>query len=209
MSTDAPVSARTMLAGYASGIFPMAESADDPTLYWVDPRWRGVLPVGGIHVSRSLRRSLRRGGWRATLDGDFRGTVTRCADRAETWINPTLHDLYADLHAMGHAHSVEVWQDGAFAGGVFGISLGRAFFGESMVSARTNGSKLALLWLSVQLGRCGFTLLDTQFLTPHLASLGGTEISRADYRRRLAAALQGEAVLAGPLPDAAALLVRG
>lgn len=201
----ADLTPRDMLAAYAAGVFPMAETASDPTLHWVDPQWRGVLPVGGIHVSRSLRRSLRRGGWSATLNADFRGTVSRCADRRETWINPALHALYAALHDIGHAHSVEVWQDGAFAGGVFGVSLGRAFFGESMVSARTNGSKLALHWLSVQLGHCGFRLLDTQFLTPHLASLGGEDISRTEYRRRLARALQGVAVLEGPLPDAAGL----
>ncbi|AXC48668.1 leucyl/phenylalanyl-tRNA--protein transferase [Paracoccus suum] len=198
-----------LLAGYASGVFPMADRADDPELYWVDPPWRGVLPVGGIHLSRSTRRSLARGGWRATLNADFAGTVKACAARPETWINAPLHRLYAQLHAAGRAHSVEVWQDGALAGGVFGVSLGGAFFGESMFSTRTNGSKLALHWLSVQLQDCGFKLFDTQFLTPHLASLGGVEISRAAYHRRLATAILAEARLAGPLPDAGDLLARG
>lgn len=200
------LTAGQLLSGYASGIFPMSESADDPDLYWVDPPRRGVLPVGGIRVSRSLARALRRGDWHATLNADFAGTVAACADRNETWINAPLTALYAQLHAAGHAHSVEVRQDGVLAGGVFGVSLGRAFFGESMFSARTNGSKLALHWLSIQLAACGFTLFDTQFLTPHLASLGGVEVSRAAYRRRLAEALQGEAVLTGPLPATAPLL---
>lgn len=199
------LSAQRLLAGYAAGIFPMSQAADDPQLYWVDPPHRGVLPVGGIRVSRSLARSLRRGGWRATLNADFAATVARCADRDETWINAPLTALYAELHAAGHAHSLEVWQGEALAGGVFGVSLGGAFFGESMFSTRTDGSKLALHWLSQRLAACGFILFDTQFLTPHLASLGGVEISRAAYRRRLHAALQGAGVLTGPLPDAAAL----
>lgn len=194
-----------LLRAYAAGIFPMAESADDPRLHWIDPPRRGVLPVGRIHASRSLLRSLRRGGWSVSLDREFAAVVDACADREETWINAPLRQLYMELHARGFAHSLEVWQDGALAGGTFGIALGGAWFGESMFSARTDGSKLALIWLSRQLGAGGFQLFDTQFLTPHLASLGGREISREAYQSLLASALSSPASLSASLPDAASL----
>lgn len=181
-----------LLSGYAQGVFPMAESAHDPRLFWFDPPMRGVLPVGGVHASRSLLRDLRRGDWSAHLDGDFNTVVAACADRNETWINAPLARLYHDLHRAGHAHAIEIRHDGRFAGGLFGITLGAAFFGESMMSARTNGSKMALLWASSHLARCGFTLFDTQFLTPHLERMGGIEIPRHLYRRKLASALQGK-----------------
>ncbi|MFV0300559.1 MAG: leucyl/phenylalanyl-tRNA--protein transferase [Paracoccus sp. (in: a-proteobacteria)] len=194
---------RQLLAGYAQGIFPMAASAEDPTLHWFDPLRRGVLPVGGVHASRSLLRDLRGGGWSAHLDGDFDAVVAACAARDETWINAPLADLYHQLHRAGHASALEVRQDGAFAGGIFGVTLGAAFFGESMVSARTNGSKMALIWISSQLARSGFTLFDTQFLTPHLARMGGVEIPRASYRRQLGQALRRSADLTAlPLPSA-------
>lgn len=183
------LTARHLLGAYAQGIFPMALAQDDAELHWFDPPRRGVIPLGGFHASRSLRRRLSRGDWRATLNGDFAATVDACADRDETWINAPLRALYLDLHAAGHAHSLEVWQDGVLAGAVFGVSLGGAFFGESMMSRRTDGSKAALWWLTEHLARCGFALFDTQYLTPHLASLGGIEISRAAYRARLAQAL--------------------
>lgn len=198
--------ARTLLSGYAQGVFPMAASADDPTLHWFDPKRRGVLPIGGIHASRSLRRDLRRGGWSAHLDGDFNAIVAACAERDDTWINTPLKGLYAQLHRAGYAHAIEIRQSGEFAGGLFGITIGGAFFGESMMSARRNGSKMALIWLSSHLARCGFTLFDTQFITPHLASMGGTEITRAAYHRRLERAIQRPASFhAHPLPDAAQL----
>ena len=184
-----------LLAGYAQGIFPMAASAEDPTLHWFDPLRRGVLPVGGVHAARSLLRDLRRGGWTAHLNGDFDAVVAACAARDETWINAPLSALYGQLHQMGHASALEIRHDGAFAGGIFGVSLGAAFFGESMVSARTNGSKMALVWMSSQLARTGFTLFDTQFLTPHLARMGGVEIPRATYRRQLGQALKTSADL--------------
>lgn len=181
----------------------MAESAGDPRLYWFDPPHRGILPVGGVHAARSLTRDLRRGGWSAHLDADFDAVVAACAARDETWINAPLRRLYADLHAAGHAAALEVRHDGAFAGAIFGVTLGAAFFGESMVSARTNGSRMALIWLSSHLARCGFTLFDTQFLTPHLASMGGVEIPRADYLKRLSRALNAQADIHGaPLPSA-------
>lgn len=192
-----------LLTGYARGVFPMAESADDDRLYWFDPPMRGVLPVGGVHVARSLRRDLRRGGWSAHLDGDFATVVAACADRETTWINAPLADLYQALHGAGHAHAIEIRHDGAFAGGLFGVTLGGAFFGESMVSARKNGSRMALWWLSTHLKRCGFTLFDTQFLTPHLARMGGIEIPRKTYHTRLTAALRRKAdIRAAPLPSA-------
>lgn len=192
-----------LLTGYARGVFPMAESADDDRLYWFDPPMRGVLPVGGVHVARSLRRDLRRGGWSAHLDGDFATVVAACADRETTWINAPLADLYQALHGAGHAHAIEIRHDGAFAGGLFGVTLGGAFFGESMVSVRENGSRMALWWLSTHLKRCGFTLFDTQFLTPHLARMGGIEIPRKTYHTRLTAALRRKAdIRAAPLPSA-------
>lgn len=194
-----------LLAGYAVGVFPMATAAWDPQLHWYDPPRRGVLPIGGLHASRSLLRNLKRGGWSATLNADFAATITGCAARDETWINGPLTRLYAQLHRAGHAHSLEVWYEDALVGGLFGVTLGGAFFGESMFSTRTDASKLGLLWLSSQLQRCGFTLLDTQFITPHLATLGGREIPRAEYQRRLEAALPLRVELKGSLPDAHAL----
>lgn len=195
-----------LLNGYARGVFPMAESADDPRLFWFDPPMRGVLPVGGVHASRSLQRELRRGGWSAHIDGDFDMVVRACADRDQTWINAPLARLYHRLHLAGHAHALEIRHDGQFAGGIFGVTLGAAFFGESMVSARSNGSKLALLWTSNQLARCGFTLFDTQFLTPHLARMGGHEIPRHVYRRQLERALRREADFRAVPPLSAAQL---
>lgn len=183
------LSAEHLLTGYANGIFPMAQSADDPQLQWFNPPRRGVLPVGGVHASRSLRRNLRRGGWRAETCGDFGEIVAACADRDVTWISDTLAGLYAQLHATGHAHALAVLHEDRLAGGVFGVTLGSAFFGESMFSRRTDGSKMALVWLSRHLADCGFTLFDTQFLTPHLASLGGIEITREAYQRQLRRAL--------------------
>lgn len=195
-----------MLAGYAQGVFPMAQSASDPQLYWFEPSLRGILPVGGVHVSRSMRRVLRHCGWRASIDRDFTGVVRGCADRAETWINPQLFALYQDLFRLGHAHSVELREGEELVGGMFGLVLGGAFFAESMFSRRTNASKAAMIWVSGHLARCGFTLWDTQYPNAHLASMGGQTIPRAEYRRRLAQALRQPAdFLAHALPDAQAL----
>lgn len=178
-----------LLRAYAAGIFPMAESRDDPQIHWVDPRRRGILPLDGFHISRSLRRRLLRADWRVTADTAFAQTVQGCADREETWINATIFANYVALHNAGHAHSVEVWEGGQLIGGVYGVTLGSAFFGESMFSRRTDASKAALAYTVHRLRAGGFTLFDTQFLTPHLASLGGVEIPRGDYHRRLARAL--------------------
>jgi leucyl/phenylalanyl-tRNA--protein transferase len=178
-----------LLSAYARGLFPMAESRDADTVLWVDPRRRGVLPIDGFHISRSLARRLRRGGYEVTLDRAFARVVDACADRDETWINAEIRAQYLALNGLGHAHSLEVWQDGALAGGVYGVALGAAFFGETMFSRVTDGSKIALAHLCHHLRQQGFLLFDTQFLTPHLASLGAVEISRDAYHRRLARAL--------------------
>ncbi len=201
------LTARTMLAAYAQGVFPMADSASDPRLYWFDPAQRGILPVGGVHVSRSMRRFLRRCDWHATLNNDFAGVVDGCADRPETWINAPLRALYLDLFRMGHAHSLEIYTGDTLIGGLYGLTLGGAFFAESMFSRRENASKAALIWMSVHLARCGFVLWDTQYPNPHLASMGGQTISRLEYRRRLATALQVQAdMISQPLPGCYDLL---
>lgn len=179
-----------LLQAYAMGVFPMAEGRDDPVVHWVDPRRRGVFPLEGFHISRSLAKVIRQGQFRVTTDRDFAGVVRACADRPETWINDEIFCLYSALHTMGHAHSLEVWQDDRLVGGVYGVVLGAAFFGESMFSRVTDASKLALAYLIHRLRAGGFTLFDTQFLTPHLASLGAVEIPRAEYHKRLQAALQ-------------------
>lgn len=186
-----------LLRAYRSGIFPMAEHRDDPELFWVDPRQRGIIPLNGLRISRSLARRLRRDDYTVTVDRDFEGVIDACADRPETWINQEIRSLFIALHDRGIAHSLEVWMDGELAGGVYGLEVGGAFCGESMFSRRRDGSKIALCWLIDLLRRAGFSLFDTQFLTEHLASLGGIEINRADYRARLLEALSHEAYFAG------------
>ena len=178
-----------LLRAYAMGIFPMAESAADPAIHWIDPRRRGVFPLDGFHISRSLRRALLRDDYTVQVDSDFAGVVRACADREETWINESIFALYLALHHQGHAHSLEVWDKDRLIGGVYGVTLGSAFFGESMFSRRRDASKIALAWLMHRLRAGGFTLFDTQFLTPHLARLGAVEIPRAQYHRRLEHAL--------------------
>ncbi len=167
----------------------MAEGRASTELYWVDPSSRGILPLDGFHVSRSLAKRLRQGDYRITINSDLDAVLDGCADRDETWINGTIRDLIRALFEDGHAHTLEVWRDGRIIGGVYGIALGAAFFGESMFSCDTDGSKIALAWLVDHLKRAGFTLFDTQFITPHLASLGALEIPRETYRARLAKAL--------------------
>jgi len=187
---------RLLLQGYASGIFPMADSRDAEDLYWVEPRSRAVIPLDGFHLSRSLRRTLRSGRFLVTVDRDFAAVIAACADRDETWINGDIEQAVLVLHAAGHAHSIEVWDDGALVGGLYGVKLGRAFFGESMFSRTTDASKVALAWLVARLKVGGFTLLDCQFMTPHLASLGAVSVSRDDYVALLAGAL-GSTVSSG------------
>jgi leucyl/phenylalanyl-tRNA--protein transferase len=189
---------RLLLQGYASGIFPMADSRDADDLFWVEPRSRAIIPLDGFHLSRSLRRTLRSGRFAVTLDQAFAEVVSGCADREETWINAGIERAMSALHASGHAHSVEVWNsDGALVGGVYGVKLGRAFFGESMFSRATDASKVALAWLVARLKAGNFTLLDCQFMTDHLASLGAVSILREDYVALLSAALGGSGAGSG------------
>ncbi len=187
-----------LLRAYAMGIFPMAQGRDDPEIHWVDPRLRGVMPLDGMHLSQSLRKRLRRADYHVTTNTAFAAVVDGCAARDETWINSAIRGLYLALHAQGEAHSLEVWQDGTLAGGIYGVALGAAFFGESMFSNRRDGSKVALVWLVHRLRAGRFRLFDTQFLTSHLASLGGVEIPRAEYHRQLAQAVAAQAVFDPP-----------
>lgn len=207
---DDALTAGMLLQAYAHGIFPMAESRDDDQIFWVDPHMRGVLPLDGFHISRRLARRIRGGDFRVTTDQAFEKVVAGCADRDSTWINARIFSLYAELHRDGHAHSVEVWQKDALVGGVYGVAIGAAFFGESMFSRVTDASKVALAYLVARLRVGGFTLLDTQFLTDHLASLGGQEIARADYRTALKTALAKPADFAAqpPEPDPLSILQR-
>ncbi|MEO1796671.1 MAG: leucyl/phenylalanyl-tRNA--protein transferase [Pseudomonadota bacterium] len=197
MRDDVLLTPELLLRAYQVGIFPMSEARHSSTLFWVDPERRGVMPLDGLHVSRSLRRTLRRGGYDVRINTDFVGVLDGCADRAETWINEELRALYLTLFFEGHAHSLEIWDDDGLKGGIFGVAIGGAFFGESMFSARTGGSKIAMVYLVERLIRAGFTLFDTQFITDHLASLGAIEITRRDYRRALAQALEQDGDFSG------------
>ena len=192
------LSPQLLLAAYAQGMFPMGERRDDPTLYWVSPEFRGVLPLDGFHVPRRLARTVRSGHFTVTSDFVFRDVMEACAapapGREQSWINAEILRLYCALHAAGHAHSVECWQDGELVGGLYGVQLGGAFFGESMFSRARDASKVALVHLVEGLLRGGFTLLDTQFLTSHLASFGAVEIPRDEYLLELQAAMAQVAV---------------
>jgi len=200
---------RLLLQGYASGIFPMADSRNASELFWVEPRQRAIIPLERFHLSRSLKRTLRSGIFTVTHDRDFAGVIAACADRDETWINAELEQAMLALHGSGHAHSIEVWRDHALVGGLYGVRLGRAFFGESMFSRTTDASKVALAWLVARLKVGNFTLLDCQFMTDHLASFGAVTVPRETYVALLAAALGGVgSVAAGgdsESPDAGAV----
>ena len=182
-----------MLQAYAAGIFPMAETRDDPELFWMDPQFRGVFELDNFHISRSLARRIRQEPFTLRTNTAFMDVIAGCAGRTQTWINGQLLELYEQLHAMGHAHSQEVWEGDVLVGGVYGLSIGGAFFGESMFSHRTDASKIALAYLIDRLRQGGFTLFDTQFITPHLASLGAVEIPRDAYHLLLEQALPLEA----------------
>ncbi len=186
------------MQAYAAGIFPMAESRDNPEIFWVEPQRRGIFPLRSFHISRSLARRLRKQPYQLSYDTDFVGVVDGCAAREETWINAEIRALYLELHTQGDAHSIEVWEDGALVGGVYGVVLGGAFFGESMFSIRVDASKIALAYLTDHLAQLGFELFDTQFLTPHLASLGAVEIGKLKYRDVLAATLRAPASFSVP-----------
>ncbi len=193
-----------LIEAYAAGIFPMAESADDPELFWVDPTRRGIIPLDAFHVPRRLKRVLRGASLRVRCDTQFEAVMRGCAEasdtRPTTWINDEIVQLYSALFARGAAHSVECWYEGELVGGLYGVSLGAAFFGESMFSRMTDASKVALVHLVTRLRLGGYRLLDTQFLTPHLAQFGAVEVTRARYHRMLAEALHYRAVFPRDLP---------
>ena len=196
---------RLLLQGYATGIFPMADSREADELFWVEPRNRAIIPLDRFHLSRSLKRTLRSGKFDVTHDRAFQAVITACADREETWINDELERAMLALHGSGHAHSIDVWMGDRLVGGLYGVKLGRAFFGESMFSRERDASKVALAWLVARLRAGNFTLLDCQFMTDHLASLGAVSVPRETYVALLSAALGGGAVggsTAGTLVDA-------
>ncbi|MDB5693240.1 MAG: leucyl/phenylalanyl-tRNA--protein transferase [Alphaproteobacteria bacterium] len=199
----AVIDPETLLRAYAIGVFPMADARDAEEVFWVEPKRRAILPLDRFRLSRSLKKTLRTGAFLVTRDAAFAEVVRRCADREETWINQGIEESYRLLHLRGHAHSIECWQDGALAGGLYGVTLGAAFFGESMFSLQRDASKVALAWLVARLKVGGYRLLDCQFMTDHLRSLGAVEIRQEDYL-----ALLTEALSAGT-PDGAGVGAAG
>jgi leucyl/phenylalanyl-tRNA--protein transferase len=183
-----------LLRAYSIGLFPMAESADDPEIFWVEPELRGVLPLDHFHVSKSLAKAVRKKPFEIRFDYAFDQVIAACAEetsgRPSTWINRTIRSLYSTLFDMGHAHTVEAWEGNELVGGLYGVSLGSAFFGESMFSRRTDASKICLVHLVERLRERGFTLLDTQFTTEHLKTFGAIDVPKADYAAVLAAAME-------------------
>jgi len=188
------ISPDLLIRAYRAGFFPMAEARDGDRLYWLDPEQRGILPLDGFHIPRRLLRTVQSGTFAVTADQDFRAVIAGCAEprpgREDTWINPQIEALFTELHRRGCAHSVEAWQEGRLVGGLYGVALGGAFFGESMFSRATDASKVALVHLVARLRLAGFTLLDTQFVTSHLTRFGALEIPRERYKQLLAAALE-------------------
>ena len=194
-----------LLRAYAIGVFPMADSRDARDVFWVEPKRRAVIPLDGFRLSRSLRRTLRSGSFEVTRDTAFGEVVSRCAQREETWINASIEQGFAKLHRLGHAHSIECWQGGALVGGLYGVKLGGAFFGESMFSTARDASKVALAWLVARLIVGGYRLLDCQFMTEHLRSLGAIEITQTDYVSLLSSALSASGSGEGGRPEFGAL----
>ncbi|HLX17922.1 MAG TPA: leucyl/phenylalanyl-tRNA--protein transferase [Bradyrhizobium sp.] len=196
-SVSSEITPEVLLRAYACGIFPMAESADDPTLFWVEPEIRGVIPLDGFRVASRLARTVRSDVFTVTVDTAFKAVIAGCATpqpgRADTWINKRIRDLYTGLHELGHAHSVDVWRNGDLVGGLYGVNLGKAFFGESMFHRVRDASKVALVHLVARLIAGGFELLDTQYVTEHLRSFGAIEIPRRRYIVLLDKAIRGEA----------------
>ena len=199
-----PITPHLLLRAYASGIFPMAEERDSEVVHWIEPRQRGVIPLDSFHVPRRLQRTVRQQPFVVSADTDFPAVISACAEsvpgRQRTWLNDDLIGLYVELHRAGYAHSVECRQDGRLVGGLYGVSLGGAFFGESMFSRERDSSKIALVELVGRLRAGGYRLLDAQFITGHLSQFGAVEIPRLQYRRRLAEALGVEASF--PIGDA-------
>jgi leucyl/phenylalanyl-tRNA---protein transferase len=213
-SAHVEITPEVLLKAYACGIFPMAESADDNALYWIEPEQRGVIPLDRFHVPGRLARTVRSGRFSVTVNRDFEAVIEGCAaplpGRGRTWINARIRNLYRKLHERGHCHSIEVYDEGRLVGGLYGVNLARAFFGESMFHLARDASKVALVHLIARLRAGGFTLLDTQFVTDHLKTFGAVEISRRHYHKQLEAALIGDADFAAlpidrPLPGAEAL----
>ena len=194
MTTITP---KILLQAYTVGIFPMAEAAEDNALYWVEPDERGIIPLRGLRISQSLRKQVRKQSFEIRIDSAFSEVIEACAaktkNRKSTWINERICKLYTQLHKMGHCHSVECWQDGNLVGGLYGVKIGAAFFGESMFSRVTNASKVALVHLVARLNAGGFQLLDAQFMNPHLKTLGAIVISKADYNELLPSAIEASA----------------
>ncbi len=186
-----------LLRAYASGVFPMAENADDPEIFWVRPETRGIIPLDAFHIPRSLAKSVRRAPFDIRFDSDFAGVIEGCAEarqgRRSTWINAPIREAYGILFERGHCHTVEAWQDDRLVGGLYGVSLGRAFFGESMFSRVEDASKVCLVHLVERLKAGGFVLLDTQFTTTHLKRFGAVDVPRGRYERMLEEAVSGEA----------------
>jgi leucyl/phenylalanyl-tRNA--protein transferase len=189
------ITPQVLLKAYACGIFPMAESADDPGLYWIEPEQRGIIPLEGLRISRRLARTIRSDRFEIVVDRDFEAVIDACAapmeGRRTTWINRRIRKLYGDLFAIGHCHTVEVYENGRLVGGLYGVDLGAAFFGESMFHRTRDASKVALVHLAARLRQGRYKLLDTQFITDHLASLGAIELSRREYHRLLEGAMNG------------------
>jgi leucyl/phenylalanyl-tRNA---protein transferase len=189
------ITPQVLLKAYACGIFPMAESADDPGLYWIEPEQRGVIPLDGLRISRRLARTIRSDRFEIVVDRDFEAVIDACAapmeGRRTTWINRRIRKLYGDLFAIGHCHTVEAYEHGRLVGGLYGVDLGAAFFGESMFHRASDASKVALVHLAARLRYGRYKLLDTQFITDHLASLGAVELSRREYHRLLEGAMKG------------------
>lgn len=215
-SSSSDITPEILLRAYACGIFPMAESVDDPGLFWVEPEQRGVIPLDGFHVSSRLGRTVRSDCFGITINTAFAAVMDGCAapqpGRNDTWINRRIRGLYTALHGMGHCHSIEAWEDGRLVGGLYGVSLGRAFFGESMFHHARDASKVALVHLVARLIAGGFVLLDTQFVTPHLRGFGAIEMPKRGYRKLLNDAIEGEADFAAlpldrPVSGAQALSV--
>jgi len=187
------ITPEVLLKAYACGIFPMAESADDPALYWIEPQARGVLPLNNVHIPKRLARTIRSGVFEVRVDTDFEGVITGCAasrpGRRSTWINARIRQLYGALFDQGHCHTIETWYENRLVGGLYGVALGGAFFGESMFSTATDASKVALVYLVARLVFGGFTLLDTQFVTDHLRQFGTIELDKLAFHRQLERAL--------------------
>jgi leucyl/phenylalanyl-tRNA--protein transferase len=190
------ITPQVLLKAYACGIFPMAESADDPGLYWIEPEVRGILPLNRFHVPRRLAKTIRQGVYEIRIDSDFQGVIDGCAGsapgRTKTWINARIRRLYGDLFSLGHCHTVEAWQDGRLVGGLYGVNLGAAFFGESMFSHARDASKVALVYLVARLRAGGFRLLDTQFTTEHLKQFGAVDLDRRQYNYLLEKAIESD-----------------